>query len=92
MRHTKFYQIFGYKMTHKSPTIRPDLVTVNAKKKENEQTIWLCCPVGHIVKISENEKNKNKKDLDLNRELKELLNMNVTGSPIVIDVLGEWDA
>ena len=77
---------FNIQTDHLIPTRRPDLISINKKKKkeENLQNSRLCCPGGPQNKESE----KKDKFFDLARELKKLWNMQVTIIPIVIGAFG----
>ena len=87
--HPKFSGIWRYNQITKS---YPDLVIINKKKKKKRKKKTRTCrivnlvvPANYRVKIKENEKRD--KFLNLNRELKKLLNMKVTVIPIIINTL-----
>ena len=64
---------------------RPDLIIIN-KKKRTCKFVDFAVPADHRIKLKVREKKD--KYLDLARELKELWNMQVTITPIVIDAFG----
>ena len=65
---------------------RPDLILNKKKKKRICKIIDFAVPVEHRINLKEFEKKS--KYLDFPRELKKLLNMNVTIVPIVFGALG----
>ena len=74
-------------MMHKVLDLRDDIDKLYVSRKERGricQMVDFAVPVDHRVKI--NESKKRDKYLDLARELKKLLNMKVSGIPIVIGV------
>ena len=73
------------KTNHLILTRRPDLIIIN-KKKRTCKIVNFAVPSDHRVKLKECEKKD--KYLDLARELKKLLNMQVTIIPIVIGAFG----
>ena len=78
---------FDIQTDHLISARRPDLITLNKKKKER---IWkiedFALPADHRIKLKVCEKKD--KFLDLSRELKKLWNMKVIIIPIVTGALG----
>ena len=65
---------------------RPDLISINKKKKRTCKIVDFAVPADHRIKLKECEKKH--KYLDLARESKKLWNMQVTIIPIVIGAFG----
>ena len=65
--------------------LRPDLIIIN-KKKRTCKIVNFAIPDDHRIKLKEGEKKDNY--FNLARELKKLLNMQVTIIPIVIGAFG----
>ena len=78
---------FNMHIDHLILARRPDLITINKKKKKRIcKIIDFAVPTDHIKKLKECEKKD--KYLDLAREMKKLWNMKVTIVPIVIGAFG----
>ena len=65
---------------------RPDLIIINKKKMRTCKIVDFAVPADHRLKLKECEKKD--KYLDLAREFKKLLKMQVTIVPIVIGAFG----
>ena len=78
----KFLLDFEIQTDHLISARRPDLVTVN-KKKRTYGVVNFVVPADHRVKLKESEKRG--KNLDLARELKKLWSKKVMVISIVID-------
>ena len=76
---------FNRQTDHLISARRPDLIIIN-KKKRTCKIVDFAVPADHRIKLKEYEKKD--KYLDLARELKKLLNMQVTIIPIVIGAFG----
>ena len=77
---------FDIHTDHLIPARRPDLTTINKKKKRTCKIVDFAVPADHRIKLKECEKKD--KYLNLARELKKLWNMQVTITPIVIGAFG----
>ena len=76
---------FDVKTDHIIAARRPDLITIN-KKKRTCKIVDFAVPANHRIKLKESEKKD--KYLDLGRKRKKLLNMKASIIPIVIGAFG----
>ena len=76
---------FNIQTDHLTPDRRPDLISIN-KKKRICKIVDFAVPTDRRINLMEFAKKD--KYLDLAREFKKLWNMKVTIVPIVIDALG----
>ena len=81
----KFLGDFDIQTDHLTSARRPDLITIN-KKKRICKIVDFAVPADHRIKLKKCEKKD--KYLDLARELKKLWNMKVAIIPIVIGAFG----
>ena len=77
---------FDIQTDHLISARRPDLITINNKKKEICKIVDFAVPADHRIKLKKCEKRD--KYPDFARELKKLWNMKVTIIPIVIGAFG----
>ena len=79
---------FDIQTDHLISARRPDLISINKKKKKKKifKIVEFAVPADHRIKLKECEKID--KYLDLVRELKKIWNMKVTIIPIVIGAFG----
>ena len=82
----KLQSDFDIHTDHLISTRRPDLITINKRKKRICKIVDFAVPADHRIKLKECEKKD--KYHDLARELEKLWNMKVTIVPSVIGVLG----